>query len=62
MRKGEASPKNTTPLLGRTSPIELKFNIHILEVLTQLSTRSTGPRTSPQSRAISNGSDLGRPS
>ena len=35
--------------------------MHKLEVLTQISTWGTRPRTSPQSRAISTGSDLGRP-
>ena len=33
--------------------------MHKLEVLAQLSTPSTRPRTSPQSRAISTGSDPG---
>ena len=32
-----------------------------LEVLTQLSTQGTRPPISPQSRAISTESDLGRP-
>ena len=57
-RKQRSEGKNTTrPSLGRTYPIELKFGMHKLEVLTQLSTRSTRARTSPQSRAISTGSD-----
>ena len=47
------------PSLKRASPIELKFGMPKLEVLTQLSTRNTRPRTSPQSRAITTGSDLG---
>ena len=62
MQKREASPKNTTPPFSRrTYPIALKFGMHILEVLTQLLTRSTRPRTPPRPRAISTGSDLGRP-
>ena len=50
--------KTPPPFLRRTCPIELKFSMHKLEVSTQLSTR---PSTSPQSQAISTGSDLGRP-
>ena len=62
MRKGGASQKNTSPPFSRrTCPIELQFGMHKLEVLTHLSTRSARPRTSPQSRAISTGSELGRP-
>ena len=49
------------PFLGRTSPIEQKLGMHKLEVLTRLSTRGTQPRITSQSRAISTGSDLGRP-
>ena len=52
---------NNLPFLGTTFLIELKFGMHKLEVLTQHSTRSTRPRAFPQSRAISTGSDLGRP-
>ena len=47
MRKGEASQKTPPPVLRRTSPVKLKFGMHILEVLPQLSTRITRPRTSP---------------
>ena len=53
--------KTQPPFLGRTCPIKLKFGMHKPEVLTQLSTQSTRPRTSPQSRAIRTGSDPGRP-
>ena len=35
--------------------------MHKLEVLTQILTRCTRPRTSPQSRNISTRSDLGQP-
>ena len=53
--------KTPLPFLGRASPRELKFGFHKQEVLTQLSTRGNRPRTSTQSRAMSTGSDLGRP-
>ena len=59
-RENEACvKKGHPPFLGRTCPIKLIFGMHKLEVLTQLSTGSTRPRTSPQSRAISTGSDPG---
>ena len=38
----------------------LKLNTHILEVVTQLFTRTTLPRISPGFRAINTQSDLGR--
>ena len=60
--KGDLKEKTPPPpFLRRTCPIELKFGMHKLEVLTQLSTQNGRPRTSPQSRAISTGSDLDRP-
>ena len=46
-RKQRSQGKNTTPLFGNDYPIELKFGMHKLEVLTQLSTQSTRPRNSP---------------
>ena len=61
VQKGAIQAKTPPPFLRRTCPIELKFGMHILEVLTQLSTSGTRPRTSPRSRAISTGSDLGQP-
>ena len=53
--------KTLSPFLRRTFPIALKIGMHILEVLTQLSTGSTRPRTSRRSRAISTRTDVGRP-
>ena len=58
-RHPQKTPSHT--FLRRTSQIALKFGMHKSEVLTQLSTRDTPPRTSTRSRDITTGSDLGRP-
>ena len=53
VRKGAMQAKTPpSPFLRRTYPIALKFGMHLLEVLTQLSTRSTRPRTSPSPRLL----------
>ena len=52
--------KGPPPLLRSTCPMTLKLSMHILEVLTQLFTRTTLPRVSPGFRAINTQSDLGR--
>ena len=44
--------KGHPPFLGRTNPIELKIGMHKLEVLTQLATRCTRPRTSHPSPGL----------
>ena len=54
-------PEGKTPRFLRSiCPMTLKLSMHILEVLTQLFTRTALPRISPGFRAINTQSDLGR--